>query len=216
MSKWLPFGLGGRPQEPDKEEEPALIEPVVHRSLALNVLYNQFKKEKKYRILDLGPALGGNVDFFSQFRCTICIEDLYSTLSSFDYLSPEDGFSYDAVFSYLLPYIRKARFDLILAWDLLDFLDRDEFKHLIMHLGQYSRSGTLLFSLISTQNHIPETPCNFRIVDDERLEYRFNSSVLRNCPKYGKSDFDSLMPNFRVCNSFLLRNGFREYLFLYE
>jgi hypothetical protein len=215
MRRWLSLGSKGQ-QEQAREEEISSIEPVVHRSLALNLLYNQFKKDKKYRILELGPAIGGNIEFFSQFRCTIQVEDLYSTLSSFDYFSPEDGFSYEAVFSYLLPYLRKARFDLILAWDLLNYLDREEFRHLIRHLSKYSRAGTLLFGLISTQKHIPETPCHFKIIDDEYLEYRFNSSILKTCPQYAKSDFDSLMPEFRVCNSFLLRNGFREYLFLYE
>ena len=157
-----------------------------------------------------------NVDFFSQFSCKIYIEDLYHTLSSFDYFSPEDGFTYQTVFDYLLPYTQNTRFDIILSWDIFNYLERDEFKSLISHLGNFCNKGTLLFSLISTLKHIPEKPTTFRIQDQESLQYQAGSTVLRPCPRYQQTDLNHLMPHFRVCNSFLLRNGFKEYLLVYE
>lgn len=213
MNKWASkLGVKSK-QEPI---ELSSLEPKTSTSLALNVLYYQLRYEKKYHILDLGPALGANVDFFSQFSCKIYIEDLYHTLNSFDYFSPEDGFTYQAVFEYLLPYTHNTRFDIIMAWDIFNYLERDEFKSLISHLGNFCHKGTLLFSLISTRKHIPEKPTTFRIVDQENLQYQIGSSVLRLCPGYQQTDLNHLMPHFRVCNSFLLRNGFKEYLFVYE
>lgn len=213
MNKWVSqLGVKSK-QEPIKLSS---LEPKTSTSLALNVLYYQLRYEKKYHILDLGPALGANVDFFSQFSCKIYIEDLYHTLNSFDYFSPEDGFTYQAVFEYLLPYTHNTRFDIIMAWDIFNYLERDEFKSLISHLGNFCHKGTLLFSLISTRKHIPEKPTTFRIVDQENLQYQIGSSVLRLCPGYQQTDLNHLMPHFRVCNSFLLRNGFKEYLFVYE
>jgi len=193
--------------------EDSPLEPNASASLALNVLYDQLRQQRKYHILDLGPALGGNVDFFSQFSCKVYIEDFYRTLTSFDYLSPEDGVSYQAVFEYLLPYRRNTRFDIILSWDIFNYLERDEFQALISHLGHFCHKGTLLFALISTSKYIPEKPTTFRILDQKRLVYQTNSSVLRQCPSYQQTDLNELMPNFRVRNSFLLRNGFKEYLF---
>lgn len=193
--------------------EDSPVEPETSASLALNVLYEQLRHQRKYHILDLGPALGGNVDFFSQFSCKVYIEDFYRTLTSFDYLSPEDGVSYQAVFEYLLPYRRNTRFDIILSWDIFNYLERDEFKALIRHLGRFCHKGTLLFALISTSKFIPEKPTTFRILDQKRLIYETNSSVLRQCPTYQQTDLNELMPDFRVRNSFLLRNGFKEYLF---
>jgi hypothetical protein len=72
----------------------------------------------------------------------------------------------------------------------------------------------VLFGLISTLKHIPEAPYQFKIIDSENLLYTQKSSILRPCPQYEPSDLSELMPNFRICNSFLLRNGFKEYLFL--
>lgn len=200
----------------EKKEDESEAQSEVYRSLALNVLYHQFREKRSYRILDLGPPIGQNVEFFSQFSCKLHIEDLYDSLSSFDYFSPEDGFSYDAVYSYLLPFQRNSPFDIILAWDLFNYLNTEEFRHLIVHLSRFSQNGTVLFSLISTTKHIPESPIHFKIIDSENLLYHRRSKVLRSCPQYDQSTLDHIMPNFRTCNSFLLRNGFKEYLFLYE
>ena len=211
MKRWfrshLFRGAAGKAEQSETESN-------IHPSLGFNTLYHQFRGTRKYRILDLGPAVGENIEFFSQFRCRIYIEDLYRTLNSFEYLAPDDGFSYAAVFEYLMPYLKNTRFDFILAWDIINYLEREELRHLIVHLSQFSRKGTVLFGLISTLKHMPETPYRFRIVDSENLLYFRNSRILKPCPRYEPSDLAELMPNFRICNSFLLRNGFKEYLFL--
>lgn len=211
MKPWLP-SWGSREVEAPPEEP--RTRPNVHTSLAFNVLIHQIQPGRKSHILDLGPALGANVDYFAQFSCKLYIEDFYRTLTSFDYFSPEDGFSYEAVLEYLLPFRKSTRFDIILFWDLLNYLERDVFEHLVRHLSQYCTSGSLALALISTLKHIPEKPMNFRIVDSHTLSYESNSTVLRPCPRYQQTDLNHLMPDFRVCNSFLLRNGFKEYLFL--
>lgn len=201
----------------NQESETGLeVSSSVFRSLALNNLFHQFRSDRKYQILDLGSAVPENIEFFSQFSCRLYVEDLYETLNSFDYLSPEDGFSFEAVYSYLLPYKTRVNFDAILAWDLLNYLERDEFRHLILHLTKHCFSGTLFFALISSHKNIPESPHRFHIIDEEKLRYESKSKVFRKSPRYEKTDLDHLMPGFRVCNSFLLRNGYREYLFVYE
>ncbi len=209
MTAW--FRRKSSPTRPDTEPQEQL-----HKSLALNALFHQLREDRKYRILDLGPAIGRNVEFFSRFRCRLHIEDFFETLTKFDYFAPEDGFSYEAVFSYLLPFSRSSVFDVILAWDLPNYLDRQVLLHLIQHLARYSRPGTLLFALIATGKYITETPHRFEIIDEETLLYAGDTTVLRSGPQYDASELARLMPGFRVCNSFVLRNGYREYLMAYE
>jgi len=211
MKQWF-SALSLKSKEEPIEDSPLESEASV--SLALNVLYDRLRHQRKYHILDLGPALGENVDFFSQFSCKVYIEDFYQTLTSFDFFSPEDKFSYKEVFEYLLPYRKNTRFDIILSWDIFNYLERDEFQALIRHLNHFCHKGTLLFALISTSKYIPDKPMTFKILDQERLLYQTNSTVLRQCPSYQQTDLNHLMPDFRVCNSFLLRNGFKEYLFV--
>lgn len=213
MIRW--FDSWGTKETQEKANPPE-GQTSVHPSLAFNVLYHQLRTDRKFHVLDLGSACKQNIEFFGQFSCKIYIEDLYNTLASFDYLAPEDGFSYDRIFDYLLPFTDNTRFDLILAWDLFNYLDRDQFHHLVRHLHRFSRRGTVIFSLISTLKHLPEKPNQFRILDSEKLLYESRSSVLRTCPRYQQTDLDQIMKGFRTCNSFLLRNGFKEYLFLWE
>ncbi len=212
MKQWF-SGLGLKSKEEPMEDSSP--EPETSASLALKVLYDQLRLQRKYHILDLGPALGANVDFFAQFSCKVYIEDFYRTLTSFDYLS-EDKLSYQAVFEYLLPNQKNTRFDIILGWDLFNYLERDELQSLILHLSHFCHKGTLLFALISTSQYVPEKPTTFQIVQHDRLLYQTNSTVLRQCPRYQQTDLNKLIPNFRVSNSFLLRNGFKEYLFSCE
>ncbi|HYG63610.1 MAG TPA: hypothetical protein VEL74_13595, partial [Thermoanaerobaculia bacterium] len=58
------------------------VEPQVHKSLALAALFEEIRKGNKPRILDLGSAVGSNVEFLSQFGCKLHIEDLYAALTS--------------------------------------------------------------------------------------------------------------------------------------
>ena len=212
--KWL-SSIGSEPSK--ARVTPSSTHSEVHISLALNVLFHQIRrKDRKYNILDLGPAFSANVDFFSQFLCSIQIEDFYRTLNSFDFFSPENGVNYDAIYDYLLPYSKNSHFDVILTWDIFNYLERDQFKYLVRHLSKFCRSGTLLLALISTLKHIPENPINFKIVDSQSLIYQTSSTVLLPCPQYQETDLNQLMSSFRVCNSFLLRHGMKEYLFVRE
>ena len=135
--------------------EPPQGESQTYSSLALDVLFHQLRQQRNYNILDLGSAFGANVDFLSQFSRRIYIEDLYQTLISFNFFSPEDGVNYADVFEYLLPYRRETCFDVILAWDLFNYLEPPEYLHLTRHLSKYCRTDSFLFALISTHKHIP-------------------------------------------------------------
>lgn len=199
--------ISAEPQTPASE---------THVSLAFNSLFHQLRPERRYHVLDLGPAIGGNVDFFSQFSCKLYIEDLYRTLVSFDFFSPEEGSSYEEVVEYLLPFPRDTEFDVVLSWDLFNYLEPVELRHLVGHLTKFCRRGALWFAMIATQKHIPEKPLQFRIVNEEKLRYEVGSRVLRESPRYQQSDLLHIMPRFRVANSFLLRNGFKEYLLTRE
>lgn len=212
--KW-PLRSSERPASERQEDKGDLT--VAQTSLALNTLIHRLKsKPRDYRFLDLGPASGQKLEFLSQYACKIHFEDLYRTLNSFDYLSPEDGVSYDSVFRYLLPYNRTIRFDVVFCWDVLNYLNPEEFRHLMRHVTRYCNGGALLFALISTQKTIPEQPAKFEIAGPETLSCRIRARIMRKCPQYQETDLARFMPNFNVMNSFLLRNGFKEYLFAYD
>lgn len=198
--------------------EPTLPEAEIHSSVGFNIAYNQVLGRQRLSILDLGSAYASNLQFLSQSvrSLHIEIEDLYETLSSFDFFDPREPRSYDAVYRYLFPYGEETRFDLILGWDLFNYLEELEFSSLIRHLDRFCHPGTLLFTMISSNRYIPEKPIRFQIVDSERLRYEYLSSLLRPSPRYHQADLVRMMPHFRLFSSFRLRNGFKEYLFTFN
>jgi hypothetical protein len=209
--KWFWQRSSGLEERDDGEvRNQAEVQP----SLALNTLFRQLRKDRRYHILELGPAIGQNVDFLAQFSCRIRVEDLYHTLVSFDYLSSGDNPDYEAVFQYLLPYDRTTRFDIVLAWDVLNYLERHEFEYLMKHLSRFCHNGSVLFALIATVKHMPDRPGLFTILDENNLRYENRCTVFRPCPRYHDADLKKLMPTFRIYNSYLLRNGMKEYLFV--
>ncbi len=206
--KWFRRSSGGT------DLEVAQPESFNHTSLALNALIQRLRDDRRYHVLDLGPANGVNVDYYSQFAAKIYIEDLHRTLSSFDYLSVQEGDSLDPVFRYLLPYQRGTRFDIVFGWDLFNYLAPREFLSLSRHLARFCAPGALVFALISTRDSIPDQPGRYTIVDDQTLRYGGASTILRKSPRYEETALARLMPDYRAAHSFLLRNGFKEYLFV--
>jgi Methyltransferase domain len=199
----------------DKREPrpPAEAEPEIHRSLGLAALFEELRRGGKRQILDLGPAIGSNVEFLSQFGCKIYIEDLFAALATRE--GGGDGEEAGPqFFAEFLPMSEPASFDLVLAWDIFNYLTRKELGHFIRHLSQFCHPGTVVFSLISILKTIPAQPIRFRIVDEQRLLYETRTAATRPAPRYAPSEMNEAMRGFRVDRSYLLRHGIQEYLFV--
>ena len=182
-------------------------------SLGLGVLYHHIGRRRDCCVLDLGRGFGANVEFLSQFSSKIFIEDLYQTLTSIGKPFAGADRVYCPVYNYLLPYHEDTRFDLVLLWNLLDYLDRDDIGRLAAHIARFCRPGTLIYALISTRQKIPGTPTDFKILDKDNLLYQYTTSAQRDCPRYRQVGLLELLRGFGVKRSFLLRNGMQEYLF---
>jgi hypothetical protein len=190
------------------------LETAVYRSLGLPVLLHLMQADRKYRILDLGPALGTNVDFWSQFLCRLTIEDFYCSYKERTSSGPDD--SKERIFAELLPFNDETRFDIILAWDLFNYLNLEELEAFARHLSRQCSRGSLLFVLISSAAIIPAEPTIFSIVDRERMTYITRRGETRPCPRYQSRELSKLLPQFEISSSFLLRHGVREYVFIFR
>jgi hypothetical protein len=63
---------------------------------------------------------------------------------------------------------------------------------------------------------IPAVPTRFKIIDDETLLYTTESADVRPCPRYAPRDLTLLMSGYRIQNSYILRNGMQEYVFVHD
>lgn len=183
-----------------------------HQSLALPLLVKRLGGGLRRRVLDLGPAVGGNVAFLAGLSCRVHIADLQQSLFPPDEARPTMS---DEAFEKLLGEDLPSGegFDVILAWDLFDYLEESRIGVLSCHLGRLCPAGSLLLVLASTRREIPDRPNRFEIVDSDHLAYEPDAGLLRPGPRYKEPVLRRCLPEFEVESTFLLRNGIQEYLF---
>jgi hypothetical protein len=189
-------------------------QPAVYKSLGLSALMRQLEGRTGFTVLDLGPACGTNVEFWSQFQSKLYVEDLFQGLRSLATAAPEEGAP--SPFPELLPFSDDIRFDVILAWDIFNYLHQALLEQLVSHLTRFCRDGTYVFALVSVLPQMPAEPHLYRILDNERMIYDARSAQMKPCPRYQPRDIARLMSSFAVSSSFLLRHGVQEYVFVLE
>jgi SAM-dependent methyltransferase len=194
-----------------KSPDPAKADNV-HRSMGLKALLWELREGTPCSILDLGPALGGNVAFWSRFPCRIQIEDLHSSLADFS-LDETEAWN-PAVLDRMFCFTSDAQFDVILCWDLLNYLRSEQVTALLAHLARFCRPGALLFALFWLAPRIPDEPIIFRIIDAEHMEYINRTAKTRSWAGFQARDIGRFSDDFEISNSFLLRHSIQEYLFV--
>jgi hypothetical protein len=161
-------------------------------------------------VLDLGPAAGANVSFFAELNCKLFIADFNSSL--FGATNPADrATALEHALARDIP--AGESFELILLWDLLDYLDDAEIRILATRLRPVCHEKTLLYAMISIRKEIPDRPSRFEIRDAGSISYSPGSQLQRASPLHKEPDLAKLMPDFEVESTFLLRHGVQEYLF---
>jgi 2-polyprenyl-3-methyl-5-hydroxy-6-metoxy-1,4-benzoquinol methylase len=193
------------------EAERAPPERVVRRSPSFHSLFSHLGEGTSHRILDLGAALGTNVEYFSRFSCRLQIIDLIDSLHADQTAACRAAEHPEAVFEEILPTAGK-RFDIVLAWDVFDYLERDQLRALTAHLARICLPGAQMLAFISAAPEISDRPLAFKILDTEHLAQEPRTPVTRPGPRYSPAEVERLVDGFAVDRVILLRHGIREYL----
>jgi len=186
----------------------------VYSSPGFQALCGRFQDTDMLDILEMGPACGRNLEFWSHFSHSIFVADLRDSLplpsleDEREYQKPE----WHAILN--LPAGRN--FDVILVWDLLNYIDESALPGLIDYLHCYCKSGTILFTMIIDQPQMPEDNYVFQIMDVEHLGYKAIYSPLRPCSRLQPRVVENTMRGFRTVDSYRMRHGIIEYLFSFN
>ena len=192
-------------------------EAVTFRSPSLGFIRNHLAAERKHAVLDLGLPCGSNVDFFARVPCTLYVEDLFDSLPDLPPPDEDEGAeSWDRRVEQCLAHDPKVHFDLILAWDLINYMHPDLFRALMKRLSQSCRSGTLLYVIISTAPAIARRPAKLSVSGEDRVRYHGEAPLDKPNPRYTPLKVERMMPGFRLLHSFLLGGSLQEYLFGFD
>jgi hypothetical protein len=189
-------------------------ETVAQTSLGLDAMCRKLEGMTGPHVLELGPARSANVEFWSRYQSALFVADLRAGLP-LPHLAEDELFP-ESEWDRILGLPEGRLFDVILAWDLLNYIDLPVLPSLINYLTRFCRQGAFLFFLIFDQPQMPAEITIYKIMDERRILYEQEGSGTRACPRHQPRALAKLLDQFRTSDSFRLKNGIVEYIFTYE
>ncbi len=175
-----------------------------HQSRGLAIAHEGLQSREISRVLDLGSAVGSNVGFFSRYDVQLTIADLRAAIRGDDISADIDGV---LRLENALP-----SYDLVLGWDLLDYLERERRERFGKRLVELSHPGTQLLCLVTYREQMPASPRVFRLQGDDTIVFDDPVETERPSPRLQEPDLVRMLGGFEVEVGSLLQNGIKEYL----
>ena len=178
---------------------------------ALQKFLNNLQTNENPLLLDLGPVVGSNVNFFGeQLGCRIRVEDIAADIDRHVKSNTLDQ----------LPEFFSKRFpqaagtvDGILCWDTFDFLDRPAAQSLATALSSLLKPDGCLLGFFSTAETHQAVYTKYVVVDPATLKYRTYPAARPRQRNLLNGDIIKLFKELRVTDSFLMKSKVREMLF---
>ncbi len=207
----LELSAAGRPQ---KNSADTLRAPL------FTTLVSQLRGDKRAVILDLGAPRAGTIAFCSRFPCRLDIADLAPDIEALN--SEQDSAELARLAEAVLPEARKESADVVLCWDLLNYLRRPALTALMQRVAARSHTGTLVhFLIVYSNSSMPARPGAFSPVfsadsqADEDLRLVNVPATDEECtaPGYTPETLGRCLRGYRMERAMLLSNGMQEFLF---
>lgn len=104
--------------------------------------------------------------------------------------------------------------DLVLSWDLLNYLETDALTKLAGELSRHASPACALHALVRYSTPLmPDRPERFRLTDDATLVAPAGGPASRQAPRPSPKALEKAMPGWKVERTVLLNNGMQEFLF---
>lgn len=190
----------------------AVSADALNAPLFASLLEQLHQAEQRCVLLDLGAARTETIAVFSQFRSRIDIADIADGLDGLAGELELDDLR--ARVEALLPPPQDERANVILCWDLLNYVNRPALAALMTAVAERARPGAYAHALIAySSSTMSAEPGCFVPLDEQRLVNVARSHGERPAPRYSPEDLGNCMPRYRVERARLLRNGMQEFLF---
>lgn len=153
---------------------PTAAQKLTRRSSGLGELSRLWDADTPLCVLDLGSTSASNIRFFTERSHRIYSEDLL--VASTDpalQTKDEDGNAVLDSRQFLADNLvyPAAHFDVVLCWNLPDYLDESLVRPVMGRLWSVLKPGGMLLAFFHTKDAGPDSPCyRFHIIDRDTLE----------------------------------------------
>ena len=163
-------------------------------------------------MLDLGPAQSGIIELLGRFRCRLDVADLAEQIDALN--AETDPGRLAETTRTQLPSAGPDPADLVLCWDLVNYLSRPAITVLMDCIAERARPGTQVHMfIVYSASRMPIQPSRYVPLPDHRLSRRPQSSADRSAPRYTPEDLAACMSRYRAERGKLLQGGMQEFVF---
>jgi hypothetical protein len=188
-------------------EKPATLNAPLFRGLV-----ERLDPEKRLVVLDLGAAETRTIAFFGRFRCRIDIADIGDGIEALN--ADRDAETLPGHAESLLTVRHEEPTDLVLCWDLLNYLEPAALAALTTAMAGRARAGALMHALIAySESSMPMSPGRYVPLEDGRLHDLAPPRAERPARRYTPDDLRRHLPGCKIERAMLLANGMQEFLF---
>lgn len=168
--------------------------------------------ESRLTLLDLVPANADLLDYFSQYHCKLYLPDCQQELLNLSSIA-EESLPVEDIIRYLsLSSCQAEELDVILLWDLPNYLDRSILSALVQHLLPYVSQRTVIHTYIHNRQHMPEHPADFRLTPEHTVSVTMTGDWNLASPMYYQELLNKTFAPFHIDRGMLLGNGLQEYI----
>lgn len=212
MSQAAAIALDGAPQR--------LRVPLLAR------LMSEVTDQERVVVLNLGGCSHGLVNMLSAYQACLHVVDLPSEINAIrqvDRDAPGAAKTMTAVLDALLPDLRDEPADLLLCWNLLNYMDTVALQGLAAALSSRLRSTARLHAVMEyATEHMASEPALWtpdvgtESLDEARVDHVLVTAAghaSMPAPRYTPRQLEGLLAGFKIDATMLLSNGMQEHLF---
>jgi SAM-dependent methyltransferase len=190
---------------------------LTRRSNGLVEVSRRLDTDEQLCVLDIGSTSAANIRYLTERNHRIYSEDLLeaSTDPALE-TQDEDGKRTLDSKRFLADNLTypNGHFDVVLCWNLADYLDESLVKPVVARLWSTMKSGGVLLAFFHMQEAGPDAPCyRYHIVDKDKLEMQHivSRKDVRKGPTGAHRPPDKTFRLQRVFNNRHIENLFRDF-----
>lgn len=204
----------------DQAAAPAVPQKRVRRSSGMGEISRLLNAQEALYVLDLGSTSANNINFLTAQGHKNYSEDLLRASLDPDLrIQDETGKPVVDSKKFLdenLTY-QNGLFDVVLVWNLPDYMEESLVKPMIDRLWSVMKPGALLLAFFHTRDAGPDSPCyRFHITGTDMLEMQEvrlpDSRTPRLQRVFNNRHIENLFRDFASIKFFLARDNIREVL----
>lgn len=201
---WLRRFRRAPPEETASEEagEPALA-AVERAAPGVAALFDGVSEDQTHAVLDLGSAAETSFSLYSRYARRIRFAGLLS--------GPPHEDTGEAALRALPPEPGQP-YDIVLGWNILDRLNRQERLSFVERLTEITSPGARLYVVVDASGESRIHPLRFAVLDLDRVSQQVVGPPQRARPQLLPAEVERLLRPFQVIHAFTLRLGLREYV----